>query len=70
MLNEVALSRDMAKTPLCPRHYRPLKVKLITVRNEIAEILRILAETLAQNKGLPSVNEFRCQRSSPLQAGD
>lgn len=70
MLNEVALSRDMAKMPLCPHHYRPLKVKLITVRNETAKILRILAETLAQNKGLPSVNEFRCQRSSPLQAGD
>lgn len=70
MLNEVALSQDTAKTPLCPHHYRPLKVKLITVRNETAEILRILAETLAQNKGLPSVNESRCQRSSPLQAGD
>lgn len=60
MVNEVALSWDMPEMSVCPHHHWPLKVRLITQRNETAEILRILAETLALNKGLPSANEFRC----------
>lgn len=38
--------------------------------SEEAEFLCILADTLAQNKGLPSVNEFHGQQSLLLQAGN